>query len=71
MKMTVTAFEEAFALCETEARETIQLPRERLPIAAEIGDRLEWQGRSIRILRTETVARRQEIDQLIDELFED
>ncbi|WP_214851117.1 DUF3006 domain-containing protein [Exiguobacterium sp. s193] len=71
MKMTVTAFEDDLALCETEARETITVPRRRLPVAATIGDRLEWQGRSIRILRTETANRRREVEQLMDELFED
>lgn len=71
MKMTVTAFEDTLALCETETRETMTIPRGRLPVAAKVGDRLEWQGRSIRILRTETALRRQEVDQLMDELFED
>ena len=71
MKMTVTEFEGDQAICETENRETVQVPRSRLPRAATIGDWLEWRGRSIRILRDETNNRRQEIDSLMDELFED
>lgn len=71
MKMTITEFDGEQAICETEHRETIQVPRLRLPHAATIGDWLEWRGRSIRILREETNNRRQEIDDLMDELFED
>ncbi|MGX8177232.1 DUF3006 domain-containing protein [Exiguobacterium artemiae] len=71
MKMTITEFDGEQAICETEHRETIQVPRVRLPHAATIGDWLEWRGRSIRILREETNNRRQEIDDLMDELFED
>lgn len=71
MKMTITEFDGEQAICETEHREAIQVPRVRLPHAATIGDWLEWRGRSIRILREETNNRRQEIDDLMDELFED
>lgn len=71
MKMTVTEFDGDQAICETENRETVQVPRSRLPHAATIGDWLEWRGRSIRILREETQNRRQEINDLMDELFED
>lgn len=71
MKMTITEFDGEQAICETEHRETIQVPRVRLPHAATIGDWLEWRGRSIRILREETNNRRQEIDDLMNELFED
>ncbi|OIN66152.1 hypothetical protein BLD48_12460 [Exiguobacterium sp. KRL4] len=71
MKMTVTEFDGEYAICETETRETIQVHRMRLPQEATIGDWLEWRGRSIRILRDETDRRRQEVDRLMDELFED
>ncbi|MDI3236236.1 DUF3006 domain-containing protein [Exiguobacterium antarcticum] len=71
MKMTLTEFAGELAICETDTRETIQIARDRLPQAAAIGDWLEWRGRSIRILRDETNNRRQEIDGLMDELFED
>lgn len=71
MKMTLTEMEGELAICETDTRETIQVPRDRLPHAAAIGDRLDWSGRSIRILRDETAARRREVDHLMDELFEE
>ncbi|MEW8976679.1 MAG: DUF3006 domain-containing protein, partial [Exiguobacterium sp.] len=55
----------------TDDRETITLPKSRLPRQATIGDRLDWSGRSIRILRNETNERKKEITELMDDLFEE
>lgn len=71
MRLTLAGFEDDLAICETDDRETITLPKGRLPRQATIGDRLDWSGRSIRILRDETNARKKEITELMDDLFEE
>ncbi|MGI1805586.1 DUF3006 domain-containing protein [Exiguobacterium sp. TDN 0502] len=71
MRLTLSDFEEDLAICETDDRETITLPKNRLPRQATIGDRLDWTGRSIRILREETDTRKKEITDLMDDLFEE
>ena len=71
MRLTLADFEDDLAICETDDRETITLPKSRLPRQATIGDQLDWTGRSIRILRDETNARKKEISELMDDLFEE
>jgi len=70
MRLTIDSFEGDMAICEKEDRETIRIQKSRLPLAATEGDLIEWQGRSIRLLRKETKARRNEIERLMDDVFE-
>ncbi|WP_157964488.1 DUF3006 domain-containing protein [Exiguobacterium flavidum] len=70
MRLTIDSIEGDMAVCEKEDRETIRIPKSRLPLAATEGDLLEWQGRTIRLLREETRVRRNEIERLMDDVFE-
>lgn len=56
---------------EVEDGHTIEYPKHLLPAEAEVGDVVHIVGNVITIDKQATEERRTEVDQLMDELFED
>ncbi|OBY77479.1 pyruvate kinase [Paenibacillus sp. KS1] len=56
---------------EVEDGHTIEYPKHLLPTEAEVGDVVHIVGNVITINKEATEERRKEVDQLMDELFED
>lgn len=56
---------------EVEDGHTIEYPKHLLPAEAEVGDVVHIVGNVITIDKQATAERRKEVDQLMDELFED
>lgn len=65
MIVIIDRFEDEFAVVELENREMINMPRKLVPVDAQEGDLLE-----ILISQEETKKRKDNIKNLIDELFE-
>ncbi|MGI6706584.1 MAG: DUF3006 domain-containing protein [Clostridia bacterium] len=72
MQLIIDRFEGDYAVCEKENREMIDIERTKLPPNAKEGDVLILaEDGSIAIDRGETARRREMIEQLMDELWED
>lgn len=67
----IDRFEGEIAVVEMEGREMKDFPKSALPRDAKIGDFLIINGDEITISNENTKRLRKEIDDLMDELFED
>ena len=67
----IDRFESDLAIIEVEDGHTLDYPRHLLPIDAEVGDVIIIDGNHFTVDKKETKKRRNEIDGLMDELFED
>jgi hypothetical protein len=70
MRVVIDRFEDGYAICETEGKEMLNLERKRLPADAAEGDVLNIEGDMISIDFEETNKKKQEIEKLMDELWE-
>lgn len=70
MKITIDRFECHFAVCETEDGNSMNIEKNKLPQGAQSGDILLIDGDKISIDHDATHARKQQIDQLVNDLFE-
>lgn len=66
----IDRFEGPLAIVELTPDEFITIPRDQLPKQAQVGDCLIFEQLEIKIDSDKTLARRKEIEQLMDELFE-
>ncbi|MGG3282726.1 DUF3006 domain-containing protein [Paenibacillus solani] len=67
----IDRFENDIAVVEVEDGHTLDYPKHLLPIDAEVGDVIRIDGNHFTVDKEETKKRRNEIDELMDELFED
>lgn len=66
----IDRFEYDIAVIEVDDH-TIEYPKHLLPSEAEVGDVVLIEGNKITLDKEATAARRREVDELVDELFED
>lgn len=71
MKYIIDRFEEEIAVCEDDTGTTIDIKRSNLPTNVDVGHVIIFEKNHYRIDKKETEQRRKEIDDLMDELFED
>lgn len=71
MKYIIDRFEGDLAVCEAEDRKTIDIERSKLPENADVGDVIILENGHFRVDKQETNKRRKEIEDLMNELFED
>jgi len=71
IKGVIDRFESDTVVIEIEDGHTVDYPKHLLPIDAEVGDVVRIEGDHFTLDREETKKRRNEIDGLMDELFED
>lgn len=69
MKLTIDRFEGNFVVCETEYGSSMNFERAELPQGAQSGDILLLDGDNIRIDHEATQTRKQQINQLANDLF--
>jgi hypothetical protein len=69
MKVTIDRFENGFAVCENENKDTINIKRDKLPSDAHEGDILIIDGDKISIDKPATAAQKTEIENLMKELW--
>jgi hypothetical protein len=70
MRVIIDRFEGAYAVCEKENREMINIERTKIPSEAKEGDMLLIEQDSIIIDRAGTEKRKSEIQKLMDDLWE-
>ena len=70
MKVTIDRFEGDFAVLEKPNRTMMNIKRSQIPAVAKEGDILNIEGDRITIDAAETAKRKQEIKELMKELFE-
>jgi Protein of unknown function (DUF3006) len=71
MKYIIDRFEGDLAVCEAEDGKMVDIEKSKLPKNAEIGDVIILENGYFRIDKEETDKRRKEIEDLMNELFED
>ncbi|ASS90575.1 MAG: DUF3006 domain-containing protein [Bacillaceae bacterium] len=71
MKFIIDRFENDIAVCEDENGKIIEILKSQLPKNAETGDVIIQKNNRYYVDKQETSKRRQEIEELMDELFED
>lgn len=71
MKFIIDRFENDIAVCEDENGKIIEFLKSQLPKNAETGDVIIQKNNRYYVDKQETSKRRQEIEELMDELFED
>ncbi|KZM55868.1 MULTISPECIES: DUF3006 domain-containing protein [Aeribacillus] len=71
MKFIIDRFENDIAVCEDENGKIIEIVKSQLPKNAETGDVIIQKNNRYYVDKQETSKRRQEIEELMDELFED
>lgn len=71
LRYIIDHFEENFAVCENESGELVDIERSKLPEDAQEGDVLLFENNQYTINKSETDKLRKEIEDLMDELFED
>ncbi|MED0714296.1 DUF3006 domain-containing protein [Aeribacillus sp. FSL K6-1121] len=71
MKFIIDRFENDIAVCEDENGKIIEISKSQLPKNAETGDVIIQKNNRYYVDKQETSKRRQEIEELMDELFED
>jgi hypothetical protein len=69
MRVVVDRFEGKYAVCEKEDRIMINVEKERLPHGVKEGDVLLIEGDTIRIDRSTTEGRTQDVRKLMDDLW--
>jgi len=70
MKFIIDRFENDIAVCEENGK-IIEILKSQLPKNAETGDVIIQKNNRYYVDKQETSKRRQEIEELMDELFED
>jgi hypothetical protein len=70
MKVVIDRFEGNFAVCEKDNGEMISIERDKLPSVAKEGDALVIEQDNIYIDKDETEKRKNEIEKLMDDLWE-
>jgi Protein of unknown function (DUF3006) len=71
MKYIIDRFEGDLAVCEAEDGKMVDIEKSRLPKNAEVGDVIVLENGHFRVDKKETDRRRKEIEDLMNELFED
>ena len=71
VKGIIDRFEGKIAVVEIDGKEMRDIPKKDLPKGAKVGDMLIFNGDKITVTKEGTQKLRKEIDDLIDELFED
>ena len=71
MKYIIDRFEGEIAVCEDETGTTVDIKRSDLPSKADVGNVIIFEKDHYRIDKKGTEQRRKEIEDLMDELFED
>jgi hypothetical protein len=70
MKVIIDRFEGNFAVCEKDNGEMISIERDKLPSDAKEGDALVIKQDNIYIDKDETEKRKNDIEKLMDDLWE-
>jgi 3-phosphoglycerate kinase len=71
VKYIIDRFEGDLAVCETEDGKMVDIEKSKLPKNAEVGDVIILENGRFRVDKEETDKRRKEIEDLMNELFED
>jgi Protein of unknown function (DUF3006) len=71
MKYIIDRFEDDLAVCEDENGKMVDIEKSKLPKNAEVGDVIILENGHFRVDKEETDKRRKEIEDLMNELFED
>jgi hypothetical protein len=71
MKYIIDRFEGDLAVCEAEDGKLVDIEKSKLPKNAEVGDVLVLENGKFRVDKKETEKRRKEIEDLMNELFDD
>ncbi len=71
MKIIIDRFEGEYAVCETEEKMFIDIPKTDIPEEAKEGDILSKMDTGYRIEKTETEEKREEIKKRMNNLFVD
>jgi Protein of unknown function (DUF3006) len=71
MKYIIDRFEGDLAVCEAEDGKMVEIEKSKLPENAEVGDIIVLENGHFRVDKEETDRRRKEIEDLMNELFED
>lgn len=71
MKVIIDRFEGEYAICEKKDLEMIDIEINRLPPEAKEGDILIIRGENIKIDNEETEKRKEKIEKLMNDLWED
>lgn len=71
MRYIIDHFEENFAVCEDESGELIDIERKKIPNKAQEGDVLLLKNGKYVLDKKQTEKMRKEIEDLMDELWED
>lgn len=69
MRVVIDRFEENYAVCENEDRTMINLEKKLLPSGVKEGDILVLQDGTILIDKTATQKRKNEIDDLMEDMW--
>ncbi len=70
MKISIDRFEGKIAVCEMENGETMEIEKSRLPKGTKAGDVLVVDGETITIDPEETKRRKEQIEKLVNDLFD-
>lgn len=70
MKVVIDRFEGNYAVCEQEDGEMMNIERGKIPSEAREGDVLQINGDDIVIDKEETMRRKKEIEQLVEDLWD-
>ncbi|ARP44588.1 MULTISPECIES: DUF3006 domain-containing protein [Anoxybacillaceae] len=71
MKYIIDRFEGDLAVCEAEDGKMVDIEKSNLPKNAEVGDVIILENGHFRVDKEDTDKRRKEIEDLMNELFED
>jgi len=70
LKITIDRFEGDYAVCEKENKKMIHIQKSKIPIEAKEGDVLLINGEDIIIDQEETMKRKKEIEELVNDLWD-
>ena len=71
MKYIIDRFEGDIAACEDETGHTLDIKKSELPKIADVGDVVIFENNRYRVAKKETNLLRKEIEDLMDEVWED
>jgi hypothetical protein len=71
MKYIIDRFEDDLAVCEDENGKMVDIEKSKLPKNAEVGDVIILENGHFRVDKEETDKRRKEIEELMNEVWED
>lgn len=69
MKVVIDRFEGVFAVCEKEDGEMINIEKNKIPKEAKEGDMLVIDEKGIEIDQEETIRRKREIEEEVEDLW--